>query len=505
MGINIAQVVRQWSIRDPARTAVALADAPEAVLSYASLDARACRAAAYLVESGIPAGARVAVSAVNGLGFLEGFFGALYAGCSVLPVPPMSAPPELAYRLRHARCAALITDAHTRELGDKALALAPGARAIDVSALSTASTTWDGPRDVPAESVAMILYTSGTTGVAKGAMITHASLATHTAALVHYVLRLDERDVVMACLPLTHSYGIRMTLFAPFYAGARSVLVERFDAARTSGLLHQHSVSWFPGVPTMFHALVHEPRVDERAPASLRWCMSAGAPLAPDIRARFEARFGVPLRQGFGLTEATFTSVGAPDDLDGEGSVGRPVFGVEVCITDEAGQRLGTGEVGEICVRGQNVMAGYLDDEDATRAVMRGDFLRSGDVGLLDGAGRLHVIDRIKDLVIRGGFNVVPAEVEAALVAHPCVREAAVVGIPDERYGEEVVAVVVAKAGTPLDLGELADHCRARLSRTKLPRLFGTLDALPLGPSGKVRRRTIRALVLAGKIDLTRT
>jgi long-chain acyl-CoA synthetase len=501
MGINIGQLVRQWSVRDPDRIAVALADC-QGSLSYGELDARARRAAAHLERTGITPGARVALSALNGPGFLTAFFGALYAGCTVLPVAPMSAPPELAFRLGHARCAALITDAHTRELGRAARALAPGAQALDVEALESERAATDGPVDLPAESVALVLYTSGTTGVAKGAMITHASLATHTAALVHHVLCLEARDVVMACLPLTHSYGIRMTLFAPFYAGARSVLVERFAAERVAALLHEHAVSWLPGVPTMFHALIHDEHVRAPAPPSLRWCMSAGAPLAREVRTRFEARFGVPLRQGFGLTEATFTSVGSPADSAGADSVGKPVFGVEVRITDAAGHALGPGEPGEICVRGQNVMAGYLDDAEASAAALRDGFLRSGDVGMLDAAGRLTVIDRIKDLIIRGGFNVVPAEVEAVLLAHPNVRDAVVVGVPDERYGEEVVAVVVLKGA--LDVEALAEHCRAQLSRTKLPRLFGELAVMPMGPSGKVLRRAVRELVLQQGLALVR-
>jgi long-chain acyl-CoA synthetase len=506
MGLNIAQVVRQWSLREPDRTALVLADEGQRTLSFGELDARACRVAAFLAAQGLAPGARVALSAPNGLGFLEAWFGALYAGLTLLPVPPMSAPPELAHRLAHARCAALITDVHTRALGAEALRLAPGARALDTAELGSESQSADGPRDLPAESVAMILYTSGTTGVAKGAMITHASLATHTAALVHHVLGLTRDDVVLAALPLTHSYGLRMTLLAPFYAGARSVLMARFGAARALNLIAEQGVSWFPGVPTMFHALVHEPATARpEGPSSLRWCLSAGAPLAPDIRTRAEARLGVPVRQGFGLTEATFSTIALPDDAAGADSVGKPVFGVEVRVIDEAGQPLGPGQAGEICVRGQNVMAGYLDDPQATAQVLREGWLRSGDVGMLDAEGRLSVVDRIKDMILRGGFNVYPAEVEAALVSHPSLRDAVVVGVPDAQYGEEVAAVVVPKAGHTLDIEALSAHCRALVSSTKLPRLWGELAALPVGPSGKVLRRAVRAMLLDGKLTLRRT
>jgi long-chain acyl-CoA synthetase len=321
----------------------------------------------------------------------------------------------------------------------------------------------------------------------------------HTAALVHHVLQLSARDVVLGALPLTHSYGIRMALLAPFYAGARVVLMRRFTSAPALALLAQEQVTWFPGVPTMFHALGQAP---ETKGLKLRWCLSAGAPLPREVRSRAELALGVPVRQGYGLTEATFASVARPDDPGAEDSVGRAVFGIELSIRDEHDQPLPAGSRGEVCVRGQNVMAGYLDDPDATASALRGGWLRSGDLGVFDASGRLSIVDRSKDLIIRGGFNVVPAEVEAALVSHPAVLDAVVVGVPDAHYGEEVAAVVVWRAGAPADLSELVAFCRARLSATKLPRLLGALPSLPVGPSGKVQRRVIRSELEQGRIAL---
>ncbi len=511
VGINIAQILRPWSQRSPTRPAIVLRGQTELTLGYGELDARACRAAAYLRAQGLLPGTPVALSVPNGLGFLDAFWGALYAGLTLVPVPPMSAPPELAARLRHARCAALLTCQSTRALGESALGLLDQTQALplhlDVEALAQHPDASDGPIDLPAGAVALMLYTSGTTGVAKGAQITHASLLAHTAALAHHALKLREDDVVLATLPLTHSYGIRMTLFAPCYTGARSVLVERFDAARCIELIGAHGVTWFPGVPTMFHALVHAPpgSTNTNAPwPSLRWCMSAGAPLAPDIRKRFEARFGVPLRQGFGLTEATFSTLGSPDDEAGADSVGKPVFGVEVRICDAAGKPLQPGTPGEICIRGQNVMAGYFEDEAATQAALHAGFLRTGDVGMLDAEGRLYVVDRIKDMVVRGGFNVYPAEVEAVLVSHPAVHQAVVGGAHDDHYGEEVVALVLLEPGATLDVPELTRFCRTQLSATKIPRLWAGVAHIPQGPSGKLLRRAMRADVLDGKIPLVR-
>jgi long-chain acyl-CoA synthetase len=484
MGLNAAQAIRHWALHDPQRVAVV---DPHA-LTYAQLDALARGAAAHYAERGIVAGDRVALSVPNGRGFLAAYFGALYAGVTILPIPPMSAPPELQARLAHARCKALVAE----------LEIAGFAKITTTELLAHAPADAP-PRDLPPDAVAMLLYTSGTTGVAKGAMITHASLVSHTAALVHHVLKLQAHDRVLAVLPLTHSYGIRMTLLAPFYAGATSVLHERFKPADVLDTIERERISWFPGVPTMFHALAHE---DARALGHLRWCLSAGAPLPREIRLRAEHKLGVPVRQGFGLTEATFSTVCTPDDAGGEDSVGKPVFGIELRIVDAEGQRLPANTPGEVCVRGQNVMAGYLDDAEATREVLRDGWLHSGDIGQLDDEGRLTIVDRIKDMIIRGGFNVYPAEVEAVLVKHPAIRDAAVVGVPDERYGEEVLAALVLHPGAELSPGELEGFCRAHLSRVKLPRKVTFLDALPQGPSGKVQRREVRRLVQQGTLQV---
>jgi long-chain acyl-CoA synthetase len=523
MGINIARVLRHWALAEPERVAlISWEQGQRREISYGELDQRARRAARVLAAQGVAPGTRLALSLQNGLAFLDAWFGGAYLGATLLPVPPMSAPPELSFRLRHAGCVALITDQATSVLGQAALRDAPGVLSIAAEALAEAEPQVDargsageqnepGPVDLPADACAMVLYTSGTTDTPKGALITHASLLAHTAALVHHTLRLSGDDVVLGALPLTHSYGIRMTLLCPFYAGARVVLMRRFTSAPALALLAQEQVSWFPGVPTMFHALGQAPQAQglstragpRPSKTKLRWCLSAGAPLPREIRSRAELALGVPVRQGYGLTEATFASIADPDDPGAEESVGRAVFGVELRVVDAQGAPLPSGATGEVCVRGQNVMAGYLDDPEATRAALRDGWLHSGDLGVLDASGRLRIVDRSKDLIIRGGFNVVPAEVEAVLVSHPAVLDAVVVGVPDAHYGEEVAAVVVWRAAAPSDLSELVAFCAARLSRTKLPRLLGAVAQLPVGPSGKVQRRVIRSELDAGRIALT--
>jgi long-chain acyl-CoA synthetase len=504
VGINVAQLLRSWALRDPDRAALTSDEnGARSALSYGQLDARARRARGALRAHGIQPGARVAISVQNGLGFLDAWFGGLYHGLTLLPIPPMSSAPELAYRLEHARAAALVTDESTRALAARAQESAPDTLLLDAGSLSEGSADDDGPAELPAASVAMVLYTSGTTGTPKGALIGHASLYTHTAALVHHTLQLTSDDVVLAALPLTHSYGIRMTLLAPFFAGARVHLLSRFSVPAVQAALREESVSWFPGVPTMFHALANG-AMPRREGSRLRWCLSAGAPLAREVRLKAEAALGAPVRQGFGLTEATFTSVGSPNDAGGEDSVGRPVFGVEVRIADEQGASQPAGVSGEVWIRGQNVMAGYLDDAAATAEALGSGWLRSGDLGMLDAEGRLYIVDRIKDMILRGGFNVYPAEVEAVLLAHPAILDAVVVGVADEHYGEEVAAVVVERAGMSVDLDEFAKYLRSALSAVKVPRLLARVSALPVGPSGKLQRRVVRSDLARGAISVTR-
>ncbi|MFW6023142.1 MAG: class I adenylate-forming enzyme family protein [Myxococcota bacterium] len=502
MGIHIGQLLRQPALRTPHRTAVVnTGDGPRREVTYAELDTAARTVAAALRAAGVAPGHAVALTAANGLPFLAHWFGAQYAGCTVVPIPILSAAPEIAFRMRHARCTALVTDAPRRAVGERAIAALDTPRPhLDAeAALDPGANPIEGPLDGPPEGAAMVLYTSGTTGTPKGARITHASLMTHTAALVHHTLRLGADDRVLGTLPLTHSFGIRMAILAPFYAGARCVLVPRFDAASTFALLRDEAVTWLPAVPTMFAAWANLPDEAPR-PGSLRWCLSAGAPLAEDVRQRAQTRLGAEVRQGYGLTEATFSTINAPPDRLVPGSVGGPVWGVEARVVDDAGHALPPGDEGEVVVRGQNVMGGYLNDPAATDRVWRGGWLHTGDVGVFDAEGRLTVVDRIKDMIIRGGNNVYPSEVEDVLAAHPAVAEVAVVGRPDPYYGEEVVAVVVPRDGAAPEPGALLDWSLERMARTKVPRELAVVEAMPLGPSGKILKRELRAMLSDGRL-----
>ncbi|MEM9069354.1 MAG: AMP-binding protein [Myxococcota bacterium] len=465
--IQLAQLLRQGALRWPARLAVVGAE----TRTYGELSEEAARFAGALRKAGVSPGDRVALSLRNGVEFLVSLFGTLSAGATVVPIAPQAPAREQAFRLEHARCQAWVTHATSEAVP----VISPDAREAPLELCAAPG------------GLALILYTSGTTGTPKGAAITHASLLSHTAALVHHTLRLSSGDVVLAALPMIHSFGMRMTVFAPFFAGARLALPPpgRFDANASLATCAAEGVTWLPGVPTMFNAWGHT----EGTPlSSLRWGLSAGAPLPQATRERAERRLGAEVREGYGLTEATFSTIDRPGDGP-PGTVGRPVWGVEIQLDGDP--------VGEIMVRGQNVMREYLDDPESTRAVFREGWLRTGDLGTWEG-GRLRVVDRLKDLILRGGHNVVPAKVENVLAEYPDLQSVAVVGRNDPHYGEEIVAVVVPTKAFALEA--FAAFVQAEFGAANAPRELALVDALPLGPSRKVLRRVLRTQIEEGTL-----
>jgi len=503
VGVSAGQVLRQAARRWPDRVAVADAGEKGATcetFTYAEMDERARSCAARLQARGVGEGDRVALVVANGDGFVAAWFGIVYAGAAVVPVPVVSAAPELAYRLRHAGCEAIIHDAARAALVQEAFAeLGHEVDQLEVNAATRiASDAIPYPVDSDPGAPATVLYTSGTTGVPRGALISHASLTTHTAALVHHTLDMRTDDTVLGVLPLAHSFGLRMVMLATFFAGARCVLVPRFDPMRTLALMEREEVSWLPAVPTMYAAWAEQG--GGARSHKLRWALSAGAPLPDEVARRAELRLGVEIRQGYGMTEATFSTMNAPPDRRRFGSVGKPSWGVEVRIVDEAGDDVPQGGEGEVLVRGSNLMIGYLDDPEGTAMVMRDGWVRSGDVGRFDEDGGLWIVERLKDMIIRGGNNVYPAEVEDAFAEHPDIAEIAVIGRPDEYWGEEVVAVIVPREGARPNADELNGWARERVARTKVPREYAFVSQLPLGPSGKVLKRELRDWISQGVI-----
>jgi long-chain acyl-CoA synthetase len=519
MGVQVGQILRQAARLSP--SAIALVDLGDLgttrrEFSYAQLEAAALRTAQQLLAAGVGPGDRVALVAENQAEVVVAWFGAVYAGAAIVPMNVLSSASELGERLRHCGAKLLIHDAARAELSARALAecgsatrMVELARVASLSAADSVATAAlevgagsDGPvafpLDLPADATALVLYTSGTTGRPKGAAISHASLLLHSVLLCQHALGLGPESRVLCTLPLSHSYGCRLAMLAPFYARARIVIVPRFDPVRTLAVARAEGVTWLPAVPTMFAAWA-KLMAAEPLPR-LGWALCAGAPLGEDVARRAEAVLGAEIRQGYGMTEATFASMNAPPDARVFGSVGKPIWGVELRIVDADGCEVAAPASGEVLVRGHNVMSHYLHDAEATTDALEDGWVHSGDVGHLDDRGRLYIVDRIKDLVIRGGYNVYPSEVENVLGAHPDVHEVAVIGRPDAFYGEEIVAVIVPRDGALIDFAGLQALASERLSRSKQPREYAFVAALPLGASGKVHKRTLRAWLVDGHI-----
>jgi long-chain acyl-CoA synthetase len=344
------------------------------------------------------------------------------------------------------------------------------------------------------DDVAVILHTSGTTGKPKGAMLTHGNLGRNCEVSVRTLVETTSDDVVMGCLPLFHVFGLTCGLNSSVLAGAMMTLLPRFDPRKALEVIERDAVTVFEGVPTMYSAMLSvADEVSPEATRSLRTCVSGGAALPVQVLTDFEKAFGCTVLEGYGLSESSpAAAFNHPNRTRKAGSIGTPIDGVEMRVVDLDGVEVPQGQTGEIQIRGHNVMKGYWNLPDATKATITADgWLNTGDVGKVDEDGYFYIVDRTKDMIIRGGYNVYPREIEAVLYEHPDVAEAAVIGIPHDSLGEEVGAAVALKKGAAVTSDELRDYVKARVAAYKYPRLVWLVDALPKGPTGKVQKRDI--------------
>jgi long-chain acyl-CoA synthetase len=338
----------------------------------------------------------------------------------------------------------------------------------------------------------VLLYTSGTTGQPKGAELTHGNLATNAALTRDTLVELSPGDVVMGCLPLFHCFGLTCGLNAAVLAGACLTVVPRFDAEKALKVIGRDQVTVFEGVPTMYAGMLQVPDAKSYDVASLRTCVSGGSAMPVEVMKNFEETFGCIVLEGYGLSETSpVASFNRPDIERKPGSIGVPVRGVEMRLLDGDGKDVEPGEVGEIAIRGENVMKGYWGREDATREAIPDGWFRSGDMARQDDDGYFFIVDRKKDLIIRGGYNVYPREVEEALYEHDAVAEVAVIGLPDDHFGEEVGAAVALKPDAQASEDELRDFAKQRLAAYKYPRRVWIVSELPKGPTGKILRREV--------------
>jgi long-chain acyl-CoA synthetase len=464
--------------------------------------------AASLRGRGVQPGDRVALLVPNVPEFTIAYFGILYAGAVVVPINVLAAAPEVAYFLADSQAVLLVAHPFFAAAGQAGaeragvpLVLAGGGPAAESGGTPSdtieemqESPPADALVDTPADQTAVLLYTSGTTGKPKGAELTHSNLFVNCAFVVPRLVTIEpDAHVALATLPLFHSFGQTCIQNATIAAGGTFTLLPRFDAAQAFEILERDRVSLFAGVPTMYFALLHHEAAREYDLSSLRHCLTGGAPMPVEVMSAFERRFGVTILEGFGLSETSpVASFNVLDRPRKAGSIGYPVWGVEMGIVDDADRLLPDSERGEIVIRGHNVMKGYWNRAEATKEALRNGWFHSGDIGFRDPDGCYWIVDRKKDMILRGGFNVYPREVEEVLYAHPAVVEAAVFGVPHESHGEEVKAVVALRPGRHVTEAELVAWCRERLAAYKYPRHVEVREALPKGPTGKILKRELR-------------
>ena len=468
----------------------------------AELFERSCRLAGGLTGAGIEPGDRVVVTMANCPEVSIAYQALWRAGAVVTPAMFLLPTADLRHVIADAEASAVIT---TPDLVDKVRQAVDGLAhvrlvictqpagdgVVPLAELERADPGSITPRSD--DDLAALLYTGGTTGRAKGVMLSHANLyfsgsAAHRAAYVPGVIR------ALTVLPLSHAYGLLVTI-AGMHLPERgvSVLLSRFDPHEFLSLIGEHEIHQAAVVPTMLQMLLAT-ELEDYDLSSLTYVTSGGAPLAPEVEAAFRRRVpNVSVRQGYGLTESAALISTNPSGAERSGSVGLPVPGTELEIRDADGQVLAPGEPGEVCVRSPGVMRGYWRSPETTAEALRGGWLHTGDIGYLDEHGYLHIVDRKKDLIIRGGFNVYPRDVEDALVRHPAIRMAAVVGRPSDTHGEEVVAFVNVDPDAGVSAEELIGWARGEIGGYKYPRELHLLDAIPLTPVGKIDRKALRA------------
>ncbi|MGW6970116.1 long-chain-fatty-acid--CoA ligase [Streptomyces sp. NPDC054952] len=468
-------------------------------LTYAQLDDLTARTAALLQDRGVRPGDRVAVITPNVPHFPIAYYGILRAGAVVVPMNPLLKASEIGFILRDAGARMVLTSpmsaVETAEAAEAAALNEIDCLVLDpdgFDALLDRTKPVGAVFDAQDTDLAVILYTSGTTGTPKGAELTHRNLLTNTATAVETLFHVGPGDVLFGGLPLFHAFGQTCGLNTAVAAGATLSLLTRFHPAAALETIQRDAVTVLLGVPTMYAALVHVELPDGFDAPRLRLAVSGGASLPIEVLHGFEQRFGVDVLEGYGLSETSpVAAFNMPDRPRKPGSVGLPVRGVELRLVNEDGTTTGPGEVGEIVIRGENVMAGYHRRPRATAETIRDGWFHTGDLARVDEDGYYFIVDRAKDMIIRGGYNVYPREVEEILYQHPAVAEAAVVGIPDPRLGEEIAAVVVLKHEGQATAEEIRDHVKAQMAAYKYPRIVELTDELPKGPTGKILKRDI--------------
>ena len=503
---TIREAVDQLAAAQPAAPFL-LAPEPDVAVTYAQFQATVRTLCGELAAHGIRPGEVVSYMVPNGISAAGVFLGAMYGGYVVSPVSLLAQDSQIEYTLAHSGTHIVFA---APEFVDRLrrLAVRAGSRAVirptspdDLGLPADGSAALPGPAPDPA-SPALLMYTSGTTGVPKGALLSHANMI-HAGRAVGASLALTPADRILSSLPLYHINGQSIATVSPLVSGGSIVMPHRFSVSQWWTLVERHRPTWINVVPTIIAYLINGPALtpaQEAACRGIRFGRCASAPLPPAMHRAFEERFGIRVIEAMGLTECASVAFTNPLDPRARryGSPGRPL-GIEACVVSPEGVILGEGVAGEIRVRGANVMQGYYKDPETTaRTVSADGWLATGDLGYRDADGFYFITGRLKELIIKGGENIAPREIDEALLKHPAVLEAAAVGIPDREYGQEILACVVLKPGAACAEEELRAHCLRELGRYKTPKQFRFIAELPKGPSGKVQR--LKLVAGAGRV-----
>lgn len=507
--LNVAQILSGAAAAAPQRAALRFGDLS---MPVEALDNLTKQVAALLASEGVGPGHRVAMVMPNVPHFPVAYYGALRTGATVVPLSPLMSASEFEYIFRDCTPTVLVVWSGFHKAA-AAAAQACGVRLVYSAGPPGASE--NGPETAPdllesaslavgdhetactdASDLAVIIYTSGTTGSPKGAALTHDNLVWN-ARLFGEAVGLQAGDVALATLPFFHSFGQTAIMNAGLMYGVDLVLQPRFDPAEALDLIERHRITLFMGVPSMHAAVLAEQRSRPRDVSSLRWLASGGSGLAAGLREELDREFRVPLYEGYGLSETSpITHVNGPGRHK-PGKVGPPLWGIEHRVVGPDGKVLPSGVVGELHVRGHAVMSGYFSRPDATAEVIdSAGWFATGDLVTIDEDDFVEIVDRKKDIIIRNGHNVYPSDIETVLSEHPAVQLSAVIGVPDDRVGEEVAAVVMLKPGLEVTADAITRFVKERVAGDKYPRIVRIVDELPLGPTGKVLKRAIELPVM---------
>ncbi len=513
--LNLSILLEDSARNVPERTAVICGDAR---MTYAEVEAKANQVANALREIGIKKGDKVALSCPNLPFFPIVYYGILKTSAVVVPLNVLLKGREIAYHLNDSDakvyfCFQGAADLPMGEFGYEGFRqtetceqfILINANPAEKSPFETTKTLAEFVENQPteyeseltdADDTAVILYTSGTTGQPKGAELTHLNMILNARLFGVYSTRFD-CDTHLVALPLFHSFGQSVQMNSAFYNGATINLLPRFTPEAALSEMEKNNVTIFAGVPTMYWALLNYADADKfdlaKIAANLATCHAGGSPLPLEVLRGFETKFDTKIMEGYGLSETSPAAVFNRAANPRPGSVGFPVWGVQIRVVDESGADVPTGELGEIIIRGHVVMKGYYKKPEATKAAIKDGWFYSGDIGRFDADGFLYIADRVKDMILRGGFNVYPRELEEVLMTHEAVSLCAVIGIPSDEYGEEVKAFIVKKPNAAaVAETEIVEWCKTNMASYKYPRFIEFRETLPMTATGKILKRELR-------------